>query len=128
MSPCHRFKESVLPGWTIFSLLHRGLAVSNTVSLSPPWASKFQARTEDNIWPFEMMQDSAQCERQKEPINLKQHPHFLMQQFGEWQQGHCWVCLCLLIRRKIYSFWSIWCSHYHTDAPCTCSNLKQNTK
>ena len=131
MSPCHPFKEeSILLGWTIFFLLHRGVAVSNTALLSSPWASKFQAQTKDNIWPFEMLRevpDTGWYERQEESINLKQHPHFLMLPFGKWQQGHCWVCFCLLIGRKIYSFWSIWPSHYHTDAPCICSNLKQNT-
>lgn len=94
MSPCHCFKEeSILPGWTIFSLLRRSVAVSNTASLSSPWASKFQARTEGNIWPFEMIQevpDTARYERQEESIKLKRHLHFLMLQCGKWQQGR-WV-------------------------------------
>lgn len=132
MSPSHCFKEEpILPGWTIFSLLYHRAAVSNTASLGSPWASEFQARTEDNIWPFEMIQEvpnTAWYEKQEESVNLKQHPHSLMLQFGKWQQGHCWVRFCLLIRRKIYSFWSIWPSHYHTDAPCICFNLRQNTK
>jgi len=84
MSPCHSFKEgSSLQGWTILSLLHRGVTASNTASLSPPWASKFQARTDGNICPFEMIPDTACCERQEESLHLKQHLRFLMLLFGK---------------------------------------------